>query len=286
MPEPVAVASAALVPRAGATRPAAGQFAARADLVEVYATVTDQAGRAIGGLRSEDFVIEEDGVRQDVQVFATGDAPLALAIGIDRSFSVTSEALSATVAGVGIMLGRLSADDRVMLIGIGSDAEVLTPLESDRTALRRALQSIERWGTTPLFDAVIGAIGAVQPAPGRRALILLSDGRDRYSHATAADVVTYAREHDVLVYPVSIGSTREAVWGEVAAVSGARSFYVREARGVASTLETVVDELRQQYLLGYAPRAVGLGGWRSIRVRVNRPQARVRARDGYVAPSR
>lgn len=274
------------MPLPSASRPAARQFAAQVDLVEVYATVTDEAGRAIDGLRSDDFIIEEDGVRQDVQAFATGDAPLSLAIGIDRSFSVTPEALSAAVAGVGSMVDRLSVDDRVMLIGIGSETEVLAPLESDRAALRLALRSIDRWGTTPLFDAVIRAVGAVHPAPGRRALILLSDGRDRYSRATAADVVTYVREHDVLVYPVSVGPTRETVWGEVAAVSGARSFHVREAAALAPTLQTVVDELRHQYLLGYPPRPEGPGGWRSIRVRVNRAQARVRARDGYLVPSR
>lgn len=264
----------------------AGQFTARANLVEVYATVTDEAGRALTGLQSADFIIEEDGERQSIEAFATGDAPLALAVGVDRSFSVPPEVLSQVTAGVGTVVGRLLPGDRVMLLGIGSETEVIAPLDAGRDAVRAALPSLERWGTTPLFDAVIQAIDTIQPASGRRALILLSDGIDRYSRARVADVVRHAREHDVLVYPVSIGRTREAVWSEVATVSGARSFHVRDAREVAATLQAVVDELRHQYLLGYAPPNGGRAGWRSISVRVNRPRARVRARDGYLAPSR
>lgn len=269
-----------------AFEPVAAQFVARANLVEVHATVTDGTGRAVPGLQATDFVVEEDGERRSVEAFATGDASLSLAVAIDRSFSVPADVLSAVTAGVGTVVDRLPPGDRVMLLGIGSETDVLAPLDGDRDAVRAALSSLDRWGTTPLFDAVIQAIDAVQPASGRRALILVSDGVDRYSRARAADVVRYAREHDVLVYPVSIGRTGEAVWSEVAAVSGARAFHVRDAREVAVTLQAVIDELRQQYLLGYVPPANGRIGWRAIRVRVNRPGARVRARDGYLALSR
>lgn len=266
--------------------PVAAQFTARANLVEVHATVTDEAGRAVAGLQAADFIVEEDGERRSVEAFAIGDAPLSLAVAIDRSFSVPPDVLSAVAVGVRTVVDGLPPDDRVMLLGIGSETDVLAPIDGPRDAVRAALASLDRWGTTPLFDAVIQAIDAVQLASGRRALILLSDGVDRYSRTRAADVVRYAREHDVLVYPVSIGRTREAVWSEVAAVSGARSFHVRDAREVAGTLRAVIDELRQQYLLGYVPPANGRVGWRSIRVRVNRPGARVRARDGYLALSR
>lgn len=173
-----------------------------------------------------------------------------------------------------------------MVLGIGSETEVLAPLSTDRAAAQRSLDRIARWGTTPLFDAVIESIDAVQPAPGRRALILLSDGDDRYSRATASDVVAYARQHDVLVYPVSIGRTRIPVWAEVATVSGGRSFEVRDLKKLEATMAGIAEELRHQYLLGYAPSGEAREGWRSIRVRVNRPQVRVRARDGYRASDR
>jgi Ca-activated chloride channel family protein len=267
---------------------AAGQFASGVSLVEVYATVTDAAGRPIEGLRADDFVVEEDGAPQKVETFAAGEFPLSVAVGIDRSFSMAPATLAAAVAGTRAFVNALRRADQVMLIAIGSETEVLSPLASDRTQALAALERIERWGTTPLFDAVLAAIAAVQPASGRRALVLLSDGVDRYSHATAAQVVTDARQHDVLVYPVTIGAVRPPVWAEVASVSGGRSFFARDPREIGPTLAAIGDELRHQYLLGYAPPPArggdGRAQWRSIRVRVTRPQARVRARDGYFAP--
>lgn len=267
-------------------RPLAAQFTSRVSLVEVYATVTDSAGRLVTNLRQEDFTVEEDGVRQTVQAFAAGSFPLSVAVGVDRSFSMSDRALAAAVTAARSFADQLKPEDQIMVIGIGSETEVLAPLSPDRGAARRALERLARWGTTPLYDAVIQAIDAVQPASGRRALILLSDGEDRYSRATATDVVTYARQHDVLTYPIALGNTRPPVWAEVATVSGGRSFALRDFREIGPTLSAIAEELRHQYLIGYAPALEGRVGWRSIRVKLNRgnrPQLRVRARDGYLA---
>ena len=199
---------------------AAGQFSSRVSLVEVYATVTDASGRLVKGLRAEDFTVDEDGAPQAIQAFSYGEFPLTVAVGIDRSFSMSDQALLAAAGATRGFAERLEPDDQLMVLGIGSQTEVLSPLSTDRVRARQSLERLERWGTTPLYDAVIQAIDAVQPAPGRRALIMLSDGDDRYSRATAADVVAYARQHDVLVYPVSLGKARVPVWAEVATVSG------------------------------------------------------------------
>ena len=72
---------------------------------------------------------------------------------------------------------------------------------------------------------------------------------------------------------------------EMATVTGGRSFQVANASMLPGALSAIADELRFQYLIGYVPAGQsGRPGWRSIQVRVNRPDARVRARDGYVHP--
>ena len=278
----VLVVGAALA-AAGQTGAAAGQFTSRVSLVEVYATVTDSAGRPVPNLRQDDFIVEEDGTRQPIQAFASGSLSLSVAVGVDRSFSMTDKTLAAAVTAARAFADRLRPADQLMVLGIGSEVEVLAPLSADHAVARRALARLARWGTTPLYDAVLQSIDAVQPAPGRRALILLSDGEDRYSRTSASDLVAYARQHDVLVYPVALGPSRQPIWAEVAAASGGRSFAVRELRDVGPALESIAEELRHQYLVGYAPPADGRSGWRSIRLRVSRPQLRVRARDGYFA---
>src|SRR5688572_17844057 len=74
------------------------QFTSGVSAVEVYATVTSQNGEPITGLTAADFTVEEDGRRQAIHTFASGEFPLAVAIGIDRSFSVPHDRLAAAAA--------------------------------------------------------------------------------------------------------------------------------------------------------------------------------------------
>jgi Ca-activated chloride channel family protein len=115
--------------------------------------------------------------------------------------------------------------------------------------------------------------------------VLLSDGDDRYSSASADTALERARQSDVMVYPIALGRRRPELFAELAALTGGRSFHARDARGLPDVLRSVARDLRHQYLLGYTPsRPIQTGSreWRSIDVTVKRPGARVRARDGYV----
>ncbi len=267
---------------------AAGQFASRVTLVEVYATVVDERGHPVEGLPQDAFVVEEDGRPQEVRAFASGDEPLSLAVAVDRSFSMSRERLTRVVYATQRMLGELRPADRVMMLAIGSEVEVLSPLSNDHRAAYDAVANLQPWGTTPLFDATRSAIAAIQNTSGRRALVLITDGAERYSAATAAEIVAFARTHDVLVYPVTLSRGGVPVLSELAAVTGARAEVVPDINRLPSVLSSIAGELRQQYLLGYepSPRAGADGeAWRRIAVRVTRPGLRVRARAGYV-PSR
>lgn len=261
------------------------QFASGVSVVEVYATVTDPAGDPVPGLAREDFVVRENGEPQQVTTFAAGEFPLAAAIALDRSFSMAGR-LAVAKSAARVFLGELRPADESMIIGIGSEVEVVAPRSTDRAGQYAALNRLDTFGTTSLHDALVAAVDAMQDARGRRALVLLSDGDDRFSKASAADVLSRARRTDVLIYPVALGRARPSLFAELAALTGGRSFHVREPRQLADALRGIARELRHQYLLGYSPgRAIvpGQDEWRSITVAVNRPGVRVRARDGYLA---
>ena len=158
--------------------------------------------------------------------------------------------------------------------------------EGHRQAQYAALTRLDPWGTTGLYDAVIRAIDAIQTAKGRRALVLLSDGNDRYSEASAADALAKARRSDVMIYPIALGRERPVVFAELATLTGGRSFHSSRPQELNTILQTIASELRHQYLLGYSPSRPIVQGeeqWRSIAVRVNRQDVTVRARDGYLA---
>lgn len=262
------------------------QFASNVTLVEVYAAVSDAGGRPVAGLRKDDFQVFEDGVPQSIAAFASGDVPLAVALAIDRSTSMAGEPLALAKAAARTFLLRLRPDDRSMLIAVSSRTEVVAPLSADRAAALQALAQLDAWSTTSLHDAIIACVDAIQPATGRRAAILLSDGVDRYSRASATDVLDRARRADVLVYPIAIGRVRPTLFPELAALTGGQSFLLRDPKQIDRTLTTIADELRHQYLLGYTPVRPwdpARPEWRGIQVKVNRPGVKVRARDGYVA---
>lgn len=270
---------------AGTPEAARGQFSSGVNLVEVYASVTDKQGQPVKDLSREDFTVREDGAVQNVTTFTAGDFPLSVAVAIDRSFSMTGERLATAKSAARLFLGELKPADESMLIGVGSATEVLAPLSTDRTRQFDVLAGLDAFGTTGLYDAIIAAIDAIQPARGRRALVLLSDGTDRYSTATSGQALARARAADVLVYPVAFGPARAPVFAELATLTGARSFHVRDARLLPEALRTIAAELRHQYLLGYAPSkppVTGSNQWRSIDVTVRRSGATVRARDGYL----
>ncbi len=263
----------------------ARQFTSGVNVVEVYATVTDKAGKPVTGLGREAFTVRENGEAQQISTFAAGEFPLSVAVALDRSFSMAGDRLAAATSGARMFLGGLRPTDESMLIAIGSTTETLAPLSTNRREQLDALAGLDAFGTTGLYDSIVAAIEAIQPARGRRALILLSDGDDRYSKTTAQQTLERARAADVLIYPIALGRTRPQAFAELATLTGGRSFHVRDARQLPETLQAITSELRNQYLIGYSPTKPPVAGsneWRSIAVTVARPDVTVRARDGYL----
>jgi len=273
-----------IVAASGAGPRVYGQFTSGVNLVEVYASVSDRHGEPLTGLTAADFHVVEDGVPQTITAFAAGEFPLALAIGLDRSFSMGGKPSRLDVAkdAARSFIAALPPDDEVMVMAIGSETSVVGPLSRDHERARAAIDRLDAWGTTPLYDAALAAIDAIQPAKGRRALVLLSDGVDRDSTLTAADLIEQARRRDVLVYPIAVGAARPPVFAELASVTGGRSSVAKDAAGLTTTLAAIARELRFQYLIGYVPsHRPGDTSWHSIDVTVDRVNAKVRARDGY-----
>jgi Ca-activated chloride channel homolog len=262
------------------------RFSSRVQLVEVYATVTDERGELVTGLRQNDFHVYESNQLQEISTFAAGEFPLTVALGVDRSWSMAGKPLELAKQASRGFLNQLKTGDRSMVVAISSSADVIAPLSTDRFTQDRAITALDPWSTTALRDAVIGALDRLEPESGRQALVLFSDGNDRYSNATEADVIARARRSNALIYPITIGKQRPPFLAELAVLTGGRSFLLKDATELDKTLSTIARELRYQYLLGYAPSDPIAGGaheWRSIRVALtgNHPGLRVRARDGY-----
>jgi Ca-activated chloride channel family protein len=238
----------------------------------------------VKGLTADAFRLTEDGTQQTISNFVAGDFPLDVALGLDRSFSMAGERLQTTKRAAHTFIDALRPEDRVRIVSIGTTFE----LADTRTAQHAAVDKLDAWGTTALHDSIIQALDLIESegtARGRHALVIFSDGTDRYSRGTEADVLARARQANVIVYPIAIGRERPRLFAELAALTGGRSFHLREGKGLEDAVRGIAEELRFQYLLGYTPTrpiTPGRNEWRSISVTVNRAHLRVRARDGYL----
>jgi Ca-activated chloride channel family protein len=264
------------------------QFSSGVQLIEVYATVTDAKGELVTGLRQSDFQVFENDRPEEISAFAAGEFPLTVALGVDRSFSMAGEPLRLAKLASQTFLRRLKPEDRAMVVAIGNNAEVVAPLSNDHQAQIQAIAALDAWSTTSLNDAIVAALDRLEPEKGRQALVVFSDGVDRYSRATTAEVIARARRGQALIYPITMGRSRVPAAVELATLTGGRSFVLRDAKELERTLATIARELRYQYLIGYAPSVAvrpGVREWRSIRVTLKNDARglRVRARDGYTA---
>ena len=176
-----AALAAAILALSVAAGPAAGQFTSGVSAVEVYVSVTDGRGAVVRGLTREDFELAEDGKPQSISTFVAGEFPLTVALALDASFSMAGRPLQAVKSAARAFLGALRPEDQSIIVGMSSRVEVVAAADVPRSRQVNAVDGLTAWGTTTLYDSVIAAIDAVDASRGRRALVILSDGDDRYS---------------------------------------------------------------------------------------------------------
>ncbi len=167
---------------AGATLVAAQQgptYRADTNAVSVYATVIDPEGRLVSNLTQADFEIYDNGKRQEMSLFSNAVQPITIVVMLDRSGSM-HEHFTLVSDAAGAFLANLLPADRVRL-GSFSNRVQIDPVTftSDVTELRRILkEELQPAGPTPLWNATSSALTALGREPGRRVVLLFTDGRD------------------------------------------------------------------------------------------------------------
>ena len=157
-------------------------------------------------------------------------------------------------------------------------------------ALRlRAVDRLAPWGGTALFDAMLTALNTVGKQPGRRSLVVFSDGEDQNSVATLKRVETRLETSDATIYTIGLGrSVKDKALAQVMArmsqMSGGRSFLLDDIKELEKVFADIVEELSNQYLLSYASsNDAHDGSWRKILVELPAQKHQVRHRQGYRA---
>jgi len=281
------------------------------ELVTLTATVTDPRGRYVSNLRRDDFTVYEDGVRQALAYFSSGDRlPVSLGILFDTSGSMVDK-IEGVRDAVEHFVTSVSPGDEIFLVRFSDDAEIVQDFTDDRRRILRAVENLEPQGSTALYDALV--LGLQRVAEGRhrkRALLLLTDGNDTSSSTKFDAVVALARRSEVLIYALGIGHGERGSFGHdilsgslgrrkdevdmkvlntFADASGGRAYFLENAhRGGRDLIDEaaveVANELKRQYTLGYRPSNRNRdGSFRQIKVETADKSLRVRTKHGYYA---
>ncbi len=178
-------------------------------LVNVVATVTDPDGRYVEGLRADDFIIEDDGVAQEIVHFTQDrDIPVSGGIVLDTSGSMESRMRTA-LAAIERFIGTLHEDDDVFVMTFSGNVTLLQDLTSDRRELSRSLRRVRAIGGTALYDALSEGLEKVfEGRHDKRAVLLLTDGDDTSSDLEFEETLEAVRKSELLVYPLGIDPTR------------------------------------------------------------------------------
>jgi len=214
MRAPSALIFAALIAAtavAGAQSQEGFRFKSGVDLVNVTATVTDEDGRFVSGLRREDFTVYEDGKLQDVSHFSNDRVPVSLGIVLDTSGSMSPEKMSAARSAIDrLIYDLLDKDDELFLVDFSTRVRLRQDWTTDRNLISRAVRETNATGGTAIYDAVSTAIPTAQAGTHvKKALLLISDGNDTNSATSVGSLRQQIRESEVLVYALGIdGSGR------------------------------------------------------------------------------
>jgi len=265
-------------------------------LVRILATVKDQSGALVGTLNKENFTIRDNGVEQSVAVFERQtDQPLSVAIMIDNSGSTAKDLKYETDSVIRFLHAILregNPEDSVGLYSFNWEVVKQNTFTRNQTAIERSLRTLRGEAGTSLYDAILLASRDIQDRPGRKVLVIVTDGGDTTSHTDFQRAVEAAQIADTVIYPVLVvpiinpagrNTGGENALATFALRTGGRVFQPSLGAAMDKAFDEILRDLRTQYLLAFYPHDVPLTKERfhALDVATSDPVLQVKARSGY-----
>jgi VWFA-related protein len=268
-------------------------------MISVFATAQGPGGRLVPNLSKQDFLILDNGRPVDISIFSNDPQPITAVVMVDVSSSMHPQ-MPRVTESLHHFVSTLLPGDRIRIGSFGSEIGLSHSLTGDGDTLNRVLEE-ELWagGTSPLWRALDVAMKALAGEPGRRVILTLTDGLN-YAPGGNADLPEIAGGFDavkrravgdegVMIYAVGYrdpmsGQYLKGEIVELTDLTGGGHADVGPDENLGRAFEEIGKELRQQYLLGFAPPALD-DKVHKLEVRVLRKDVTVRARTSYLAAS-
>ena len=269
------------------------------DLVLIPVTITDPMNRLVTGLERENFVLMDNGEKQEIKHFSSEDAPISLGVIFDMSGSMKDK-IDKSREAVVEFFKTANPQDEFFMVAFNDKPEVISDFTQSIEAIQGQLIYAIPKGRTALLDAIYLALSKMHEAHNqKKALLIISDGGDNHSRYTESEIKSLVKEADVQIYAIGLftqnpGTPEEqsgpATLSEITDVTGGRTFTIDNPNELTDVATKIGVELRNQYVLGYRPTKPERNGkWRKIKVKLNPPKGlpplTVYSKSGYYAPT-
>lgn len=272
-------------------------------MVAVSAVVRKHNGQWVSGLKQSEFEVLDNGAPRPIQAFESQSAGINIALLVDLSGSMDIAAkLTPVRQTIDAMVTSLSStSDNVGLYAFDTRLHEIQAMQPASPAVLEKLKTLRPFGATSIYDAIAETSRTLALRGPRRAIVVLTDGGDNASRLTPEAVSGMASAIDVPVYVVLVvspldqsgsGVMDEAALdaqlhgrlADLAHWTGGEIFPAVGATQAAAAAHQIVTDLRQQYWLAFEPGVQP--GWHTLEVRTHNKDFVVRARSGYLVPSR
>lgn len=236
-------------------------------LLTIPLTVGDAKGRNVPGLKKDNFTVFQNGEEQEIELFLNEEAPMNVAILLDTSFS-TKDVLDDIQKAARDFIKILRPEDKALIVTFDNRTRFLSDLTSDRKILTKAinLARISETNGSDMPDAISSVVNNYFAAlKGRKAVIVLTDGLVTGRAVTAQQTLDALQKADVLLYPIifSKNSSRSSRPGvnqsarfqilKILTEETAGRFYEKEAAKLKEAFQSIAEDLKNQYLVGFYP---------------------------------
>jgi VWFA-related protein len=283
------------VPEGYKVRARAGYFAPKPPPVRPAIEFTIMnAARQFVDVTAGDLDVLEDGVLQSVDAFQEVVDPVSIVMAVDASGSMKKSADAVREASREFVRS-VRPEDSLALVMFADKVRFAHVLAADRDWSYQALDKYTPIGGTALYDAIWDSLRHLEDVKGRRAIVVLTDGRDENNPGTAPgsvhtldDVVRLEKSVGATVFGIGLGTKVDRdVLVKLAEDSGGEAYFPADVSELAAQYDRVVENLRRRYVLGYAStNSERNGAWRRVEIQPHEAELTVTTRGGYFAPDK
>ena len=245
-------------------------------------------------ITKEDLLVFEDGVEQKIETFQEATSPVSMVLVLDSSGSM-KRASEQVVAAAAAFVEALRPEDSMGMLTFADKVDVVHAITTNRAHSLEALAEYKADGGTALYDALCDSMLMLKGLKGRRAVVVLTDGRDEDNPGTGPgsirvwnDVLRLMQDQDVTMFPVGLGTKIDPDrLSLLASFTGGEAYFPQDVGELRAQFGRVIENLRHRYIVGYtSTNPTRDGKWRAVEIRTRSAGIRITSRKGYFGPER